>query len=259
MINNPYYIIDFSATNCFIDLRVNDIAVFCLNIEGQLATIVPINNAILETGAQRITYNILPITGEINLQDTMDFRASVCLYDASSDTISYVEEIIQYKVPEEKQGIIPFYKHETVFTANVPYRIEAWKNSMNLKDMDTKELRELVNKEFKKIENYFETFQYRRFIDMIILKESNIATSMYLSQKEQQERINDLLNLLQTGFTVIPTSPLDIMMIYGYGKLVTLIKKNGMSAFLLKNTKGEEITLDLKFHLPQGSNELMII
>jgi len=43
-------------------------------------------------------------------------------------------------------------------------------------------------------------------------------------------------------------------------KLDSLIKPDGSSALLLYNEKTEEeLTLDLKFHLKQGSNELTII
>jgi len=257
-VEKPYYIIDFSATNCFIDIRVNDVSVFCLNIEGQLATIIPINNAIAGTGAQRVNYNVLPIIGETNLRDDVDFYASVWLYDASGSLIEKVEEIQKYKIPQNTtQILIPAHKHESVFSANVPYRIEAWQNSMNLKDIEN--LRELVDKAYKSIENIFESRQYSQFINMIVQRENNVATSMYLSEEEKEKRVSGLLKILQTGFSVVPTSPSDIMIIHGYGKLVTLKKSNGTSAFLLKNAEGQNLNIELKFHLEQGKTELSVI
>ena len=259
MTNKPYYIIDFLAANCFIDIRVNDISIFSSNMEGQLDTGMPINYAILEPGAQRVNYTVLPLLGETQLKDSAYFSATLCLYDGSGTVIQKLEEIDEYTTPQEKNGIIPLYRHEAVFEAPVPYRIEAWQNSTDLKDMDVKALRAMVEKEFEKIERFFESYQYIRFMDMIAKKEEDTVTSMYLSDRDKQERANKLLKLLQTGFKVVPTSPEDVIMLYGYGKLVSLKNKDGHSAFLLKDETGRNLYIDLKFHLPKGSNELMII
>lgn len=148
MTNYPFYIIEFSASNCFIDLRVNDVVVKCFNVEGQLGTTIPVNQAIVEPGPQHVTYNILPLSGETSLDEEVDFSASIWLYDASQKRIEKIEKLNDYAIPRERKGMIPLYKHETVFTAYVPYHIDAWQNSVNLKDMDAKVLREMVDKEF---------------------------------------------------------------------------------------------------------------
>lgn len=259
MTSKPYYIIDFLAANCFIDIRVNDVSVFSSNLEGQLDTGMPINYAILGAGEQRVNYTVLPLLGETQLKETAYFSAAICLYDGNGDTIVKLEELDQYTTPQEKTGIIPLYRHETVFNAPVPYHIEAWQNSTDLKDMDVKTLRTMVENEFKKIERMFDSYQYMRFMDMIAKKEADTATSMYLTDNNKKERANSLLKLLQTGFKVVPPSPEDLLMFYGYGKLVALKNKDGHSAFLLKDNTGQNLYIDLKFHLPKGSNELMII
>ena len=66
----PYYVIEFNAVNCFIDIRVNDVSILCLNITGQISTTLPVNNAILASGEQRVAYNILPVLGEFALRDS---------------------------------------------------------------------------------------------------------------------------------------------------------------------------------------------
>ena len=259
MTDKPYYVIDFSATNCFIDIRVNDVCVFCLNVEGQVGTNIRVNYAILKEGTQRVSYTVLPIAGEISLRENVDFSATLSLYDASGYRIEKIEELNTYKIPENaNNSLVPLYKHEAVFHANVPYRIQAWENSADLRDIDG--LRELVDKAYKKIEYIFSSGNYAQFIDMIVARENDIATSMYMYDYQKEERVKEFLEILQEGYNkVIPTSPLDIMVVHAYGKLVTLKKPNGRSAFLLKNSAGEELFLELKFHLPQGSSELVVI
>jgi hypothetical protein len=108
--DKPYYIIDFNAVSCLIDIRVNDIPTFSMNINGQVSTIFPINNAILESGEQQVTYNILPLLGETILDDNAKFSAAVWLYDASGDFIEKVKEINSFTMPENKTGIpLPTY------------------------------------------------------------------------------------------------------------------------------------------------------
>ena len=258
ILDKPYYIIDFSVFNCFIDIRVNDVSVFCLNMKEQTGTTIPINNVILESGVQRVTYNILPLLGETELQENADFKASVCLYDANRERIEKVEKLNSYRIPKSSNGIpIPFYKHEDVFKAEVPYKLDAWQNSIKLGDIP--DLRWMVDKAYKDISSLFEFGRYNDFGSLINERENNIATCMYLSEIEKTRRINSLIDILQNGFKIVPVSYNDIMLTHGYEKLVTLKKPDSSSALLLRNPQGEEINIELNFHLKQGNNELSII
>jgi len=255
----PYYIIDFSAVNCLIDIRVNDVSVFCMKIDGQVSTIVPVNNAIIESGKQRVTYNILPLLGEITLRNNASFSASVWLYDASGDTIEANREINKFEMPENKTGIpLPAFKGEDFFLAEVPYKLDAWQNSQDLSKMDN--LRELVYSTYRKLEDIINNGQYGQFADMIQKREDNIATCMYLSEEEKNGRISELIEIIGTGFKIVPVSERDIMVVFGYDKLVALRKLDGNTALLLKNPETEdELNLEVQFHLEPGSNELSII
>jgi len=51
-----------------------------------------------------------------------------------------------------------------------------------------------------------------------------------------------------------------ILKIYGNGKLATYKKLNGEPAFFLyKEQTGEELMLELMFHIPQGKEEFEVI
>ncbi|MBF8455572.1 hypothetical protein IV494_00115 [Kaistella sp. G5-32] len=47
MIKKPYYMIDFSASACLFEIRINDYPVAHMDIAGQVASTIPINFAIL--------------------------------------------------------------------------------------------------------------------------------------------------------------------------------------------------------------------
>ena len=255
----PYYIVDFSAVNCLIDIRVNDVSVFCMNIDGQVSTIIPVNNAILESGKQRVTYNILPLLGEFSLRNNASFSASVWLYDASRDTIVANREINKFEMPDNKTGIpLPAFKGEDIFFAEVPYKFDAWQNSQDLSKIE--DLRVLVDLSYRELEEIINNAQYNQFAKMIQKRENNIATCMYLSEEEKNGRITELVEIIGTGFKIVPVSEKDIMIIYGYDRLVSLRKLDGNSALLLRNYETEEeLSLEILFHLEQGKTELSII
>ncbi len=258
--DKPYYVIDFNAFNCMIDIRVNDVPVFCMNIEGQVSTIIPVNNAILESGKQQTTYNVLPLLGETTLRDDASFSAAVWLYDASGEEIEKVKEINNFTMPENKTEIpLPIFKGKDLFWAEVPYKLHAWQNSQDLTEV--KDLRLYVDLAYSEIEEMIRNEQYDQFASLIKKREDNIATCMYLSEKEKNERVSELIDMIKTGFKVVPTSSKDIMLVFGNDKLVSLRQPNMEdSALLLVNPETEdELSLEIQFHLEQGKTELMVI
>lgn len=68
MLKQPYYMLDFSASACLFEIRINDYPVIHMNIPGQIATSIPINYAILNSGIQNILVTILQLLKKINCQ-----------------------------------------------------------------------------------------------------------------------------------------------------------------------------------------------
>ncbi|MCL1786411.1 MAG: hypothetical protein FWG38_00375 [Defluviitaleaceae bacterium] len=255
----PYYVIDFNAVNCFIDIRVNDVSVFSWNVDGQMATHIPVNHAIPESGNQRISYHILPSSGELSLQENTVFEATVLLYDTGGETFEPKEEVTKFKMPENTSGTpLPMYQHKDFFVAEVPYTLNAWQNSQDLTEIEN--LRELVVAAFRKIENLIGNGQYDEFIALFQQREDNMATCFYLTEKEKSKRMSRLIDELKTElYVVVPVSEEDMMVVSGHGKLVTLKKQDGSSALLLRNQEGEELNLEIRLHLEQNKTELSII
>ncbi len=257
----PYYVIEFKAFNCSFDIRVNDISILTLDVKGQVATIIPVNNAILETGKQQVTYHILPLQGETALRENAEFSATVWLYDAGGAHIEEVESIdnTSFSMPKnESENLLQSYKGEITFEAIVPYRLNAWQNSADLTKIEN--LRTMVEAAYRKIEALISNGQYEAFAALLQQREDNMATCMYMSEEEKKERVTDLISTIKEhNLKVVPVSESDIMTFYGYGKIVTLLRPDGESALLLRAEDGREINLIIQFHLEQGSEELTVI
>ena len=254
----PYYVIDFNAVKCLIDIRVNDVSVLCMNVDGQISTLIPVNHAILELGKQQISYSILPLHGDSTLNASVRFSLSVWLYEENGDLIEKKEEIHQFVLPDNITGIpIHVYKGEGFFYANVPYKLNAWQNSRNLSEVEN--LKVLVNSIYGKIKDIINNAHFDQLVNLLQKREDNLAICMYFSEKEKRDRINELIEIINTGYQIVPVKDEDNLVMYGYDKLVVLRKPNGSSSLLLQNKEGDDLNLDFQFHLEQGENELTII
>ena len=63
----PYYMIDFSASACSLEIRVNDIPAVTLTLKGQASTRIPVNYLLPESGSQRLSLKMLPLPGNTQL------------------------------------------------------------------------------------------------------------------------------------------------------------------------------------------------
>lgn len=258
ILQEPYYVIEFSASAVMFEIRINDVPLLILNVEGQASTIVPMNYLILESGKQQLNITVLPVLGEMKFIQNSSFRATVKLYDVVNG-FRFIEESIKYKTPDiEEDKPIPVFNYQDIFYVEIPYKLVAWQNSKKLSEIE--DLRQKVDEQYKIIENIIKNHQFNTLRNILAKRENNMAISMYLSEDEKKSRLNDFIHDVENGFKIVPHTIEDQLMIYGNKKLVSLRKKDGSSALLLSNDETEEeLNLDLTFHLEQGNNELTII
>jgi hypothetical protein len=254
----PYYTIDFSAAACMFEIRINDYPVITMNIEGQVSTNTPVNFAILEKGEQKITATILPMLGEKTLHHKAELNFDVKLFDVSNDFV-FKEQIAEYKSdPVDSSKKVPVIKYNSIFLANVPYKLDAWQTGENLKEIDDVGIK--LKKVYQNISKAINSGDYNSFSKSIARRESNMATSMYLSSSESKSRVSELIEDFKSGFKVMPISKDSIMQIYGDGKVAGLKRTNGESALYLTNEKTqEELSIDITFYIPKGKTEFEVI
>lgn len=253
-----YYELDCSALMCYFEVRINDVCVFSLNVDGQASMDIPINSGILEKGEHDIEIRVLPLSGGKELHKEAYVRYKVIEYDVSSGDFKFVQQFENFQTPPVQMGI-PFIIHKSVFMANVSYKLDAWQNGVNLKDIGFN-IKEKLIVEYKQIISDLNNENYNSFIDKYKRKEKNTAVAMYLSPEESQNRIVNLIDDFKTGFKVMPITD-DVYVQYSaYNKLASLKRINKMSALYLENPKTEEeIVLDVNFYIPKGQTEFELI
>jgi uncharacterized protein (DUF302 family) len=255
-VKEPYYMVDFTAVHCKFEIQINKVSMFTMNVNGQMGTRIPCNYLILESGEQQLDIIVQPCTGESGFEENSEFSAVIKLYDAPNEFTLIEDHIVACAMNSEDRTEAA-YRHTARFKAEVPYRITAWQNSEDLNSVEN--LREKLEAAYKKIGDMITRKQYDAFINSIRERENRMAVSMYLNSEESKERMDGYIEDFQGGLELLPLSGRETVRIYAGGKLACLVTDDGDSALQFRNEKnGEEMILDMMFHLKKGDTELSV-
>lgn len=258
MKDQPYYTLDFSASACMFEIRVNDYPVIIMNMVGQVGSTIPINYAVLESGSQSISAVMLPLLGETKLDKKAELKFDIKVFDVSNDFVfkdmfgAYQSEVIN----DDKE--LPFIKYHSTFMAEVPYVLKAWQKGIELKNI--KDINKKLISAYSNISESIKNRNYDVFLKHISNREVNMAKSMYLSDDEAVARTAELIDDFKNGFKIMPLSSDSILNICGNGKVASYRKINGESALYLFNAETEEeLMIDITFYIPEGKTEFEVI
>jgi len=258
MIEKPFYKISISASTCFFDVQINNVSLLSMNVKGQLPITVPINYLILESGLQELSVKIMPTLGDAIIDEDANFSLILQLFD-SENVFQCIENVEKYEIDKDKLKMgLPVIEHKIRFKAEMPYKLSAWQNSIDLKTISN--VREQIETFYNKIDSLIATKQYDAFIELMSERERNMAISMYLTDGESKSRMDGLIQDFEDGFKLMSLSMDDFLIYYANDRVVKIVKKDLDSAirFFSKET-GEEMALDMLFHIKQDSKELSII
>lgn len=254
-IKQAYYQLDFSALLCKFEVKVNDIEILTMNVDGQTSTDIPINAAIFGSGLQKIEVKGFPLDGTKSINPAAYIRYKVIEQEVGTGKFLFVKDFENYQTSAVKEGM-PFIYHTSNFSAAVPYELDAWKNLRNLKDLKTA-IKPALIKVYQKIIQKAKDGDYKALVDVIKVVESRNAKTMYLNEHDTYQRIKSILDDIADGFEIMDLAEGKTLTYAANGRLVRFIRPDGNSAFVLKNNKtNQELVLDFWFCLPDGSQEL---
>lgn len=248
----PYYQLDFSALLCRFEIKVNDMEILTMNVDGQTSTDIPINAAIFGSGLQKIEVKGFPLDGTKNMHVEAYIRYKVIEQEVSTGKFIFVKDFEKHQTPTVKEGA-PYIYHTSNFTAEVPYALEGWNNLHNIQDLKT-EIRPVLIAAYQKIIQKAKEGNYKPLIDAIKVVETRNAKNMYLNEQDTNDRIKSILDNVADGFKIKDLSKELVLSYAADGRLVRFIRLDGKGAFVLENYKtGEELVLDFWFCLPARS------
>ena len=170
---HPMYAIRPLQNNCIFVILVNDVPIYREFGLEKLGTPLEINDNILKSGVQTLTYRLYPIgdlmveqygKGETvtTLRKNTSMKIEIIEYKDVKTGTGFDDEIViaEHTSPVDKDtgafiaAGLPYYEHTITFTAKVPYENEGWLNGQDLTKFDKDELGAVVkekNLQIKKL------------------------------------------------------------------------------------------------------------
>ncbi|MGU3375983.1 hypothetical protein [Chryseobacterium sp. M5A1_1a] len=256
--NNPVYNFEIKAFYCLIELKINDILVFCHYEEnGSIWIDWPLNQYILESGIQSFEVKVLPYKNHKTLSEKAQLEIGIhAINTSASDRIEIIEKN-EVNIPDKEK--LPFYVHKGTFTAAIPYKNTGWKDSVDLKKEDEKKLLSEILQWNSKLLNIYTSSDIKEYNAIYREREKEFAVAYYT---EYQENTPDIFHSKFKNLTALPNTLYPIVF-YAGGKLASVKLPKELPGFTydpkVKDEDGMGISLILLFHRKKEGGPLEII
>ena len=272
--SEPQYVMHYFNGVCNFEIYINDFKVVKSFNNESFKTSERINPFLLSKNNQlKIILYPRDSVNKLNLQAGLDLKVNS--YE-NTDRFSIEKQqsnLFIYQTPEDENGFFKYagkeYFEQTVtFTLpDVPYKIEGWKDSQDLRNFDKKLLEQKVLQAYQTIQKSFKERDLDKIAQFSYNKMKDQAIAQYFDEEEVQEGWEELISI--AGADNLEFFPLENyeLVFYGEGRLVGLKSKKkdkgfrGASALLCKfKREGKSVgaELDYLLHIPKGKTEFEI-
>ena len=272
--SEPQYVMHYFNWVCNFEIYINDFKVVKSFNNESFKTSERINPFLLSKNNQlKIILYPRDSVNKLNLQAGLDLKVNS--YE-NTDRFSIEKQqsnLFIYQTPEDENGFFKYagkeYFEQTVtFTLpEVPYKIEGWKDSQDLRNFDKKLLEQKVLQAYQMIQKSFKERDLDKIAQFSYNKMKDQAIAQYFDEEEVQEGWEELISI--AGADNLEFFPLENyeLVFYGEGRLVGLKSKKkdkgfrGASALLCKfKREGKSVgaELDYLLHIPKGKTEFEI-
>ena len=270
----PIYEVYFEFGYCYIELYINDILAYKNYGEGGGSSSFTINPYLLNFSNQTIKLRMYAREEFGEFLNNSAVKLGIGSYDNQNEFSIEKQQsnLFIYQTPEDENGFFKYagkeYFEQTVaFTLpDVPYKIEGWKDSQDLRNFDKKLLEQKVLQAYQMIQKSFKERDLDKIAQFSYNKMKDQAIAQYFDEEEVQEGWEELISI--AGADNLEFYPLENyeLVFYGEGRLVGLKSKKkdsfeGASALMCKfKRKGKwvEAKLDYLLHIPKGKTEFEI-
>ena len=271
----PIYEVYFEFGYCYIELYINDILAYKNYGEGGGSSSFTINPYLLNFSNQTIKLRMYAREEFGEFLNNSAVKLGIGSYDNQNEFAIEKRQsnLFIYQTPEDENGFFKYagkeYFEQTVtFTLpEVPYKIEGWKDSQDLRNFDKKLLEQKVLQAYQMIQKSFKERDLDGIAQFSFNGMKDLAIAQYFDEEEVQEGWEELIAI--AGADNLEFYPLENyeLVFYGEGRLVGLKSKKkdkgfrGASALLCKfKREGKWVgaELDYLLHIPKGKTEFEI-
>ena len=272
--SEPQYVMHYFNGVCNFEIYINDFKVVKSFNNESFKTSERINPFLLSKNNQlKIILYPRDRVNKLNLQAGLDLKVNS--YE-NTDRFSIEKQqsnLFIYQTPEDENGFFKYagkeyFEQTAAFTLpDVPYKIEGWKDSQDLRNFDKKLLEQKVLQAYQMIQKSFKERDLDKIAQFSYNKMKDQAIAQYFDEEEVQEGWEKLISIAGTdNLEFFPLENYELVF-YGEGRLVGLKSKKkdkgfrGASALLCKfKREGKWVgaELDYLLHIPQGETEFKV-
>ena len=268
---NPQYTLHIgTAANFSFELLINDFPLIYKYESGITTGSIPINEAILTKGKQKLTVRMTPpVDKQFNLGTVIDLslaelKLSINYGEYGKEKVQDFKTAFTYEMPQRKEKL-PYYEINLEFDAPVvPYEndVQGWSNSVDLSKEDKDKLLKEVETFYKNMISLYETQNINALAGKYYKRQKEIAQAHYQNKPFDSQividawikDVNDSRPFIFFGYQI---------KFYGNGKILALKKNDKMylnfSALTKESDKGSYQEYIMFLHRPKPGAPLEVI
>ncbi|TWP30755.1 hypothetical protein ETU08_03965 [Apibacter muscae] len=277
-IKNKAYYAFVNTGNSQLEFSVGDVPVSLNLFWGEITgkdgrktgTNIPLNSCILKSGKYKVTGRIYPRYG----QSALEFHSYLMMegyYQEATDW-DHTYPMFTIETPDRyhKNGEIynpitgyPYFELQTEIEVEVPYELEGWSNSVNLKEQEEESLKKELQERYNQIRTLLAKKDTASLRQLVQEREDLLGTVYYLPEQEKEKRLQEFLDLVANDeFDIAPYPSEAQILFFAHGKMVTMvdpINREGVIRLVNKKDPKDIISLEFRFHRKKLGEKLSVI
>lgn len=245
------------------EVLVNDVLID-KSIYGTLNGTEFINSFILENGEQNIKTQLLANTSNITSESLKKSSTDFGIYNANFENgeIQNIKTIEKLNFPEITTPV-PTIVGQWEFNAELPFKLEGWKNSEDLSKWDKDKLEKEVVKKYNNLRDLLNSGNSSEFIKQLSFANKEFFIANYYDENKKKEFLSNLTNDFTRQKGLVPPIENYKLRLMGNGKIValeTLSDKDSQGILTTKDDKNKKIYVTyIMLHKPQNSENFEIV
>ncbi|MBF7092011.1 hypothetical protein IUY40_10720 [Flavobacterium sp. ALJ2] len=270
----PLYYMRINKSNCVVEVLVNDYPVHKDYKLSNYATPLEINDAILRSGEQTLTYRLYPVGNLIKeeygegdtvttLTDNTAIAISIIKMDNGSEkTLEDEEVIIKHTSLNDAKGRFiasgkPYYEFTFTFNAQVPYANEGWSKGQDLSKLDQKLLEAKAVAFYKEYGKIYENKDADLLAKLNFGEEKRNAKAFYKKLSDIDRLWKEYLRKINAANTIIRQIENYKMVFFGNSRIISLRLKSlkvgyRNSGALVIDNDDSTLMPGIYLYLPEG-------
>ncbi len=197
------YKFEVKAYLCSIEIFVNEIPCFSYFDEPQVATDIPINSLIFNSGVQKLRFKITPLLNNEKLNKETKIEINVFVKEANDFYLK--KNVIKSFINKESVGELHWFENELEFEATIPYNLDTSFINYSFENENRDILFSEVYHQYETLTSFINKNDLRSYNDFTKIRFNDFVKSHYLDENKQNYYSNKALHSFKDyTLTLIP-------------------------------------------------------